>query len=144
VFPTTPQTAAPIGQDHEIFINGKSYPLLGTYIQNTDPGSNAGIPGITIPSGFTSEGLPVGLEFDGAQNSDEKLIEICELAEGILNPCNNICLQKLENQEVSFEAFPSLNGEEKSEKVIIIVIGNLYRSQLDSVQSVAGATCLMS
>jgi len=47
------------------------------YIQNTDPGSNAGVPGIQIPIalGATSK-LPVGMELDGPANSDRRLLAI--------------------------------------------------------------------
>lgn len=47
------------------------------YIQNTDPGSNAGIPGLQVPIGLgASSKLPVGLELDGPAGSDRKLIGI--------------------------------------------------------------------
>jgi len=54
-----------------------SVPNFITYIQNTDPGSNAGIPGLQIPValGATSK-LPVGLELDGPSGSDRRLIAI--------------------------------------------------------------------
>jgi mandelamide amidase len=35
-------------------------PTFLTFIRNTDPGSNAAIPGITLPAGL-ADGLPVGL-----------------------------------------------------------------------------------
>ncbi|MDP3821443.1 MAG: indoleacetamide hydrolase [Burkholderiales bacterium] len=47
---------------------------FGTYIRNTDPGSNAGIPGLSLPAGLTSGGLPVGLELDGPVGSDARLL----------------------------------------------------------------------
>lgn len=59
-FPTTPLPAAPIGDDEKTKLNGQDVPTFPTFIQNTDPGSNAGIPGITIPIGRTQAGLPVG------------------------------------------------------------------------------------
>jgi mandelamide amidase len=47
------------------------------YIQNTDPSSNAGIPGLQIPITLgTACRLPVGLELDGPAGSDRKLISI--------------------------------------------------------------------
>jgi mandelamide amidase len=52
-------------------------PNFVLYIQNTDPGSNAGIPGIQIPIalGATSK-LPVGMELDGPAGSDRRLLSI--------------------------------------------------------------------
>jgi len=47
------------------------------FIQNTDPGSNAGVPGIQVPLALgASSKLPVGLELDGPAGSDRKLLAI--------------------------------------------------------------------
>jgi mandelamide amidase len=75
-FPTTPLPAAPIGDDEKTKLNGQDVPTFPTFIQNTDPGSNAGIPGISVPVGRTQAGLPVGLELDGPAGSDRRLLSI--------------------------------------------------------------------
>ncbi|MGH7413101.1 MAG: amidase family protein [Candidatus Rokuibacteriota bacterium] len=75
-FPTTPLPAAPIGDDQTTKLNGADVPTLLTYIQNTDPGSNAGIPGLTVPIGRTQAGLPIGLELDGPAGSDRRLLGV--------------------------------------------------------------------
>jgi mandelamide amidase len=75
-FPTTPLPAAPIGDDEKTKLNGQDVPTFPTFIQNTDPGSNAGIPGLTIPIARTQSGLPLGLELDGPAGSDRKLLGI--------------------------------------------------------------------
>jgi indoleacetamide hydrolase len=47
------------------------------YIQNTDPGSNAGVPGLQIPIALgAASQLPVGLELDSATGSDRRLLAI--------------------------------------------------------------------
>jgi mandelamide amidase len=76
VFPTTPLPAAPVGDDQTTKLNGADVPTFFTFIQNTDPGSNAGIPGLTVPIGRTAAGLPVGLELDGPAGSDRRLLGI--------------------------------------------------------------------
>jgi mandelamide amidase len=76
VFPTTPLPAAPIGDDEKTLLNGAEVPTFPTFIQNTDPGSNAGIPGLSVPIGRTAAGLPVGLELDGPAGSDRRLLGI--------------------------------------------------------------------
>lgn len=76
VFPTTPLPAAPIGDDQTTKLNGADVPTFPTFIQNTDPGSNAGIPGLTVPIGRTEAGLPVGLGLDGPAGSDRRLLGI--------------------------------------------------------------------
>ncbi|MEO1115817.1 MAG: amidase family protein [Pseudomonadota bacterium] len=45
-------------------------------MRNTDPGSIAGIPGLSLPIGLTAEGLPVGLELDGPAFSDRHLLAL--------------------------------------------------------------------
>jgi Asp-tRNA(Asn)/Glu-tRNA(Gln) amidotransferase A subunit family amidase len=71
VFPTVPRVAlaaAPEASSPENF---------GALIQNTDPGSNAGIPGLQVPAGLgATSGLPVGIEFDGPAGSDRKLLAL--------------------------------------------------------------------
>ena len=47
-----------------------------TYIRNTDPASNAALPGLSMPAGMTATGLPVGMEFDGPEGSDETILAI--------------------------------------------------------------------
>ena len=57
--------------------DSSSVPNFIAYIQNTDPGSNAGIPGLQIPIALgASSKLPVGLELDGPAGSDRRLIAI--------------------------------------------------------------------
>jgi Asp-tRNA(Asn)/Glu-tRNA(Gln) amidotransferase A subunit family amidase len=70
-FPTTPKVAIAANPDSSSLANF----LL--FIQNTDPGSNAGVPGIQLPValGATSK-LPVGLELDGPAGSDRKLLAV--------------------------------------------------------------------
>ncbi len=86
IFPTTPLPARPIGQDAEVEISGKKYPTFPTYIRNCDPGSNAGIPGLSLPAGLTKDGLPVGIELDGPAGSDRALLAIGLALEPVLGP----------------------------------------------------------
>lgn len=77
VFPTTPLAAQPIaGTDMTVSLNGEDVPTFQTYIRNTDPGSIAGIPGLSLPIGLTADGLPVGLELDGPAFSDRHLLAL--------------------------------------------------------------------
>jgi Asp-tRNA(Asn)/Glu-tRNA(Gln) amidotransferase A subunit family amidase len=71
VFPTVPKVAIAAQPDSSSLENF----LL--FIQNTDPGSNAGIPGIQIPVALgASSKLPVGIELDGPAGSDRRLLAI--------------------------------------------------------------------
>jgi indoleacetamide hydrolase len=91
LFPTTPLPAVAIDPTFSgaVSINGVAQPggpnaQFGTYIRNTDPGSNAGIPGLALPAGMTAGGLPVGLEIDGPLGSDAKLLSIGLAIEALL------------------------------------------------------------
>lgn len=86
VFPTTPLPARPMEEGYQVMHNGELAPIFPTYIRNTDPGSNAGIPGITIPSGMTGDGLPVGLALDGPAGSDPVLLVIAGWFEEVVGP----------------------------------------------------------
>lgn len=71
VFPTVPKVAIASNPDSSSLANF----LL--FIQNTDPGSNAGVPGIQLPIALgASSKLPVGLELDGPAGSDRKLLAV--------------------------------------------------------------------
>ena len=59
---------------------------MTTFIRKTDPASNAGIPGISLPAGLDADGLPVGMELDGPAGSDEKLLAIAQAVEAVLGP----------------------------------------------------------
>jgi Asp-tRNA(Asn)/Glu-tRNA(Gln) amidotransferase A subunit family amidase len=83
-FPTTPMPAAKIGEDETVLLNGTPVPIFPTYIRNTSPGSVAGIPGLSLPAGITGAGLPVGLEIDGPEGSDRRLLAIGLALEALL------------------------------------------------------------
>jgi Asp-tRNA(Asn)/Glu-tRNA(Gln) amidotransferase A subunit family amidase len=71
VFPTVPKVAIISNPD------SSSVPNFVMYIQNTDPGSNAGVPGIQIPIALgAASKLPVGMELDGPAGSDRRLLSI--------------------------------------------------------------------
>ena len=81
LFPTSPVSARPIGEDETIDLGGERVPTFPTFIRNTDPGSNAGIPGISLPTGLASTGLPIGMELDGPAGSDERLLAVAAAVE---------------------------------------------------------------
>jgi mandelamide amidase len=88
LFPTTVAPAPAIDAakgSGEMSINGdKPVPVFDTMIRNTDPGSNAGLPGLSLFAGMTPGGLPVGIEIDGPVGSDTKLLGLGMSIEAIL------------------------------------------------------------
>ncbi|MBO9195984.1 indoleacetamide hydrolase [Rhizobium sp. 16-449-1b] len=81
VFPTTPLPAPLIGQDNFVVLNGRALPTFSTVVRNTGPGSLAGIPGVSLPVGFTKDGLPVGLALDSVSGSDRLLLAVAAAIE---------------------------------------------------------------
>jgi indoleacetamide hydrolase len=84
IFPTTPRAAALIGEDDTIELNGRQVPTFPTFARNVGPGSTTGLPGISLPMGLTSQGLPMGIALDGPAMSDRKLLAIANAIEALL------------------------------------------------------------
>jgi Asp-tRNA(Asn)/Glu-tRNA(Gln) amidotransferase A subunit family amidase len=77
--PTTPHVAVAQGPE------ASSLETFLLFIRNTDPGSNAGLPGLAVPAGLgPTTGLPVGISLDGPRGSDERLLAIGLAIEGVL------------------------------------------------------------
>ncbi len=85
IFPTTLLPARPIdGSLQTVELNGAQVPTFPTFIQNTDPASIAALPGISLPAGLTASGMPVGIEIDGPEKSDARLLKIAAEIEKII------------------------------------------------------------
>ena len=88
LFPTTILAAATIdainGSSTVSIDGGPPADTFGTFIRNTDPGSNAGIPGLSLFAGMTRGGLPVGIEIDGPLGSDTALLSLGLAMEALL------------------------------------------------------------
>ena len=76
-FPTPLIAAGPIRQE-VVTLPGGNAPVPATiaYTQNVVPASYAGLAGLSIPAGMTNAGLPVGIEIDGLEGSDETVLGI--------------------------------------------------------------------
>jgi indoleacetamide hydrolase len=85
VFPTTMLPAPKLGEeDMEVEVRGRRMPLDEAMARNIAPGSTAGLPGLVLPAGLTTSGLPVALEFDGSAGSDRSLLALGLALEPIL------------------------------------------------------------
>jgi indoleacetamide hydrolase len=77
VFPTTALPAPFIGEDDmEVEVRGNRMSLGVAISRNIAPGSTAGLPGLVLPAGLTTGGLPVALELDGPHGSDGALLRL--------------------------------------------------------------------
>ncbi|HHI0524038.1 TPA: indoleacetamide hydrolase [Klebsiella variicola] len=80
IFPTS-LIVAPI-----INKNISSPEMFAKLIHNTDPGSNARLPGLSIPAGFgPNTRMPVALEIDGLPGSDAQILAIGTTIEKIIS-----------------------------------------------------------
>jgi mandelamide amidase len=57
-----------------------------TLIRNTHVTAGLGVPGISLPAGLSTQGLPVGLELDGLAGHDSELLGIGIAVERVLGP----------------------------------------------------------
>jgi mandelamide amidase len=83
LFPTTPCAAPPIEKQWEFQVAGKN--VTDVFLsRNTHPSSAAGVPGISLPMGLNSEGLPLGIEVDAAAGRDRELLVMARAVEEVL------------------------------------------------------------
>jgi len=76
LFPTTPLPACKIGDDMETELLGKKVDTFLTFIRNCDPVSVVGYPAITVPAGYSKDGLPIGLQIVAKPWEEAKMLGI--------------------------------------------------------------------
>jgi len=70
IAPTNPWTALPIGAS-------KNNPMYGEIADAlVEPSSIAGLPGISVPCGFSKQGLPIGFQVIGPQFSESLILNV--------------------------------------------------------------------
>jgi len=74
--PVTPIAATPIGAN-TVSICGRSEPVRGALLSLNRPANFIGLPALSVPCGFTREGLPVGLQLIGSPHSE---LDLCAIA----------------------------------------------------------------
>ncbi|QUQ64224.1 glutamyl-tRNA(Gln) amidotransferase subunit A [Kutzneria sp. CA-103260] len=84
LFPTTPCTAPLIEHRSRFTIAGEEVSDL-LLAKNTVPASGAGLPGVSIPIGLAANGLPVGIEIDGAHGRDRELLDLARRAQAVFD-----------------------------------------------------------
>jgi aspartyl-tRNA(Asn)/glutamyl-tRNA(Gln) amidotransferase subunit A len=78
--PTVPMGATVIGQK-TVIIGGQEEAVRSALIRLNRPANITGLPSLTLPCGFTSEGLPVGLQLIGRAFGEAQLLQIARLYE---------------------------------------------------------------
>jgi aspartyl-tRNA(Asn)/glutamyl-tRNA(Gln) amidotransferase subunit A len=81
--PTQAFPAPRIGQDR-ITVGGEDCDLLDVIIAHTAPSNLAGIPAISVPAGFSQEGLPVGMQIIAPLFEEARLLRTAQVLEEVL------------------------------------------------------------
>jgi aspartyl-tRNA(Asn)/glutamyl-tRNA(Gln) amidotransferase subunit A len=77
VVPSTPIAAPAIGEE-STRVAQSDHPTRALLLRLNRPANLAGLPAISVPCGFTAEGLPIGLQFIGADRSEQLLLGIAD------------------------------------------------------------------
>ena len=80
VFPTTPIEAPLINQETSR-IGKRDYPTRPLLLRPNRPANLAGVPSLSLPCGFTSSGLPIGLQIMGSTSGECTLLRIAHAYE---------------------------------------------------------------
>jgi aspartyl-tRNA(Asn)/glutamyl-tRNA(Gln) amidotransferase subunit A len=83
IVPTTP-IAAPLIGEESTRIGKAKHPTRALLLRLNRPANLAGIPAISIPCGFTSAGLPVGLQLIGAVTDELLLLRIAQVVQALM------------------------------------------------------------
>lgn len=70
VAPTGTNTAPPIDRDFRGVVAGTARDTMGAV------GNSAGLPSISVPSGFSDEGLPTGIQFMGRAYDENRILAV--------------------------------------------------------------------
>lgn len=66
----------PTAAEAEDKLSGNMRALMGAFTRNTRPISYLGLPGLTVPAGFSANGMPVGFQLFGRPFSEELLLRV--------------------------------------------------------------------
>ncbi len=80
--PSAPAAAPLIGEE-TTRVAGEDHPTRALLLRTNRPANLAGVPAISVPCGFTSAGLPVGLQLIGAVTDEHLLLRIAHAFERV-------------------------------------------------------------
>ena len=84
VCPTTVLPAVKRPSTQKLLVDGQEFHTAIAYTMNTIPQAIGGVPSISIPSGLTSDGLPVGLELVAPRDMDSNLLGLAASVQSVL------------------------------------------------------------
>ena len=76
--PTTP-IAAPLIGEETTHVGNDDHATRALLLRLNRPANLAGVPAISVLCGFTAAGLPIGVQFIGAEGKERVLLEIADI-----------------------------------------------------------------
>ena len=74
IAPTVPNVAAKVGQLE--FDNGEPETVINSYVRASAPGNLTGLPALSVPCGFSGDGLPIGMQIIGRPFDESTVLRI--------------------------------------------------------------------
>jgi mandelamide amidase len=84
VIPTTILPAVKRPSSDTVTVGDQEFKTIYAYVHNAMPQAEAGVPCISIPSGLTPDGLPVGLELVGPRGSDSNVLNLAASIQAVM------------------------------------------------------------
>lgn len=74
--PTLPAVAAKVGQQTFTWPDGTEEPVINAYVRTSAPGNLTGLPALSLPCGFNTDNLPIGLQIIGKPFAETTVLRI--------------------------------------------------------------------
>ena len=84
IAPTTILPAVKRPSPANVQVGGQEFATIFAFTHNTFPQAAAGVPCISIPSGLSSDGLPIGLEVVAPRGMDGRLLDLAAAVQAVL------------------------------------------------------------
>jgi aspartyl-tRNA(Asn)/glutamyl-tRNA(Gln) amidotransferase subunit A len=82
MLPMMPLGAPPIGQN-DVSVGGKTLDVRAAVTRYTQPFNLTGFPAISVPCGFTDDGLPIGFQLAAKPFEEASLLRLAHAYEGV-------------------------------------------------------------
>jgi len=80
IYPSTP-IPAPLLDQETIRLGAHDYPARALLLRHNRPANLAGVPAVSVPCGFTTQGLPIALQFMAGVSSEPVLLRVARILE---------------------------------------------------------------
>ena len=72
--PTLPAVAAKTGQSAFEWPDGTEEPVINSYVRTSAPGNLTGLPALSVPCGYNTDGLPIGMQIIGKPFAEPQIL----------------------------------------------------------------------